>query len=97
MDNSIPVSRKRRLDLPSGKFNKSNFNEINEESENKSLNFVPFVKSSTVLLGSISDIPETNIDHEVKMNEEASSDVVNNGTVHTIVENEKGKQIFLSR
>jgi len=59
-DNSIPGSRKRRLDLPMGKFNKSNhLTEREPESESASnqtkLNMVPFVKSSACLPGTITE------------------------------------------
>ena len=52
-DNSIPGSRKRRLDLPKGKFNKTENLETDTESEKQSVNFVPFVKSTTVLPGTM--------------------------------------------
>jgi len=50
-DNSRPGNRKRRLDLPKGKFNKTE--NLETESEKQSGNFVPFVKSSSVLPGTI--------------------------------------------
>ena len=52
-DNSRPGARKRRLDLPKGKFNKTENLETETENEKQSVNFVPFVKSSSVLPGTI--------------------------------------------
>ena len=63
-DNSIPGSRKRRLDLPRGKFNKTDNSEPDpapsEPSEpvgagatREQMNFVSFVKSSDDLPGTI--------------------------------------------
>ena len=58
-DNSIPGSRKRRLDLPKGKFNKTEKarlaaeEEEAEENNKPEMNFVPFVKSSSGLAGTI--------------------------------------------
>ena len=55
-DNSIPGSRKRRLHLPNGKFNKaeSSANQEEEaESKKPEIKFVPFVKSSSVLPGTM--------------------------------------------
>jgi len=61
-DNSIPGSRKRRLDLPKGKFNKME-NSVTEEEEAESkkqeVKPVPFVKSSSILEGTI-ESKETN-------------------------------------
>ena len=71
-DNSIPGSRKRRLDLPRGKFNKTDYfsksqNEESESSQPKTMNFVPFVKSSETIPGTIdedNDIVETQSSNE---------------------------------
>ena len=71
-DNSIPGSRKRRLDLPRGKFNKTDYfsksqNEESESTQPKTMNFVPFVKSSETIPGTIdedNDIVETQSSNE---------------------------------
>ena len=59
-DNSRPGARKRRLDLPKGKFNKTENLETEAESEKQAVNFVPFVKSSSVLPGTIESHPTNN-------------------------------------
>ena len=60
-DNSRPGSRKRRLDLPKGKFNKTeNLENLETETEKQAVNFVPFVKSSSVLPGTIESHPTNN-------------------------------------
>jgi len=69
-DNSIPGSRKRRLDLPMGKFNKSNnLDDIESESDSKQtkLNMVQFVKSSASLPGTINQ--ESDISNQAKNTE----------------------------
>ena len=56
IDNSICSSRKRRLDLPRGKFNRADNLEpgdSNGTDKSASLEFVPFVKSATGLPGTI--------------------------------------------
>ena len=62
IDNSISTSRKKRLDLPRGKFNKADnieASDTNGTEKSASLNFVPFVKSSTGLPGTIETSLET--------------------------------------
>lgn len=56
IDNSISTSRKRRLDLPRGKFNRADNlepSDPNGTEKSASLEFVPFVKSATGLPGTI--------------------------------------------
>lgn len=72
-DNSIPGSRKRRLDLPGGKFNKTdNFSKDQSNNEvRETMMFVPFVKSSIGIAGTIGDNPEA----ETKTPHEEDNDV----------------------
>ena len=84
-DNSIPGHRKRRLDLPGGKFNKTenlrSGEEDTEESQKPELKYVPFVKSSSILEGAIEGNESNNEIQKVDKTAPEIEEIAGNNTV----------------